>query len=446
MKGSKIILAALIVIFILAGGYLILLSQGFMFDSEKLQIVKTGAIFLLFEPRDTKVMLDGKIQKVSSPLFNNSVLIDRLLPDAYEITLSKEGFRQWQKKAVVEPGLVTEFQKIILVPNEIEITPIVDGTAVDDFAIAEKGLIYKKGKNLLLNTGLLRGEQIATADSRSPLVVSVNINGAHFLTDLNNPKSALNLNELFNSLKQRQLDLAGVVPLRKIWIHPFNPNKLLLATDATLYELDVKKIKLEILLFFENKIAASVLNQNELLLADVEGNLIFYNFLFKSRALRPTGLTNISKIESDRTSGKIGIQTENGDFFIYDRTRNKVIETPFHRAKSFLFTPDSRHIIILTKSGKVKVFAPDKNKLWELGLPAGEVREIAGIPQSPNYILATIENNLILSEIQSGHPTNWYQIVKAIKKHQFQDKISYILKDNGELLTFPPLLGSPRFP
>jgi len=445
MKSSKILFLILFLVFILAGSYLTLLSQGFVFDVEKFQILKTGAIFLSFEPRDAKIMINGKIQKASPSIFNNYVLIDRLLPNYYEITLSKENFRQWQKKVIVEPGLVKEFQKINLIPTEIKTTPINNLKNIDDFAISEKGIIYKKANKLFYNENILKGEKIITVDPRSSIIITSDKKDIYFLNQLNNLKSALNLNELFNSLKQSQLNLLGRVTIKKIWLHPFNPSKIILATDAALYELDTKKIKLQLLLFFENKITADFLNQNEIIFADTKGNLIFYNFLFRNRTIHPTELdANILKIEANNNS--IGLLTEKGDFLIYNRSKNEIIETPFKKVKSFIFTPDGQYIIILDENEKVKIFSLTKNKFWKLSLPPSEIKKITPLPYLSNYMLTLIGNNLILSEIQSGYPTNWYLIVKSVKKYQIQNKNLYVLKENGELLTFPPLLSSSGFP
>jgi len=446
MKTSKILFLILLIIFISVGTYLILLSQGFVLDFQKFQIVKTGAIFLPFEPRDAKIMINGKIQKISPSFFNNYILIDQLIPNSYEIALFKEGFYKWQKKVKIEPSLVKEFQKVVLIPKEIKTTTTTDITNIDDFAITERGIVYKKGDNLFYNKNLLKGKQILVTEPRSPIVISSD-KDTYFLTDINNLKSTLNLTELFNSLKQNQLKLEGKVTIKKIWIHPFSQNKIILATDAAVYELDTKKIKLEVLLFFDDKTTANSYNQNELVFVDSKGNLIFYNFLFKNKTIRPTNLnTTISKIEINQLTGDIGLLTENGDFLIYNRSKNKIIETPFKKVSSFLFSNNGQDVIVIDKNKKVKIFSLTKNKFWKLSLPPYEIKNITPITYLSNYFLAIVENDLILSEIQSGYPTNWYPLIKSVKKYQFQDKNLYILKDNGEFLTLPPLLSSSRFP
>ena len=56
------------------------------------------------------------------------------MPGQYTIRVQKDNFSSWQKKAIVEEGLVNDFSRIFLLPKS--------GEAKDNFKAEIKGLLY----------------------------------------------------------------------------------------------------------------------------------------------------------------------------------------------------------------------------------------------------------------------------------------------------------------
>ncbi len=113
-KTTKRITFYMAVAIFLALSYIIsLYAQGYRYNFSERRFVRTGAIYLKANT-DADVFLDNKLVG-STTFIGNSYLINNLLPGIYEVKLSKNNFSQWQKKILVEEGLVNEFSRALLI-------------------------------------------------------------------------------------------------------------------------------------------------------------------------------------------------------------------------------------------------------------------------------------------------------------------------------------------
>lgn len=390
MKGRKIILLLLILIFLALGSYLILLSQGFIFDYEGLRFVKTGAIFLSFEPSGARLELNGEPTPLSLSLLRGGALINNLRPDEYSLRLFRENFHDWRKTVAVAPGLVTELEDILLVPQELK-TAAVLTEPVEDFWLTDAGVIYRQDGNLILDGQLLRGENVVLNSPANTLIVTETA-GNYFLTNLGSREAGTNLTALFNSLKQRQLNLPGFVPIRKVSFHPFSSTKLLIFTNSALYELEVRKISLEQLVSFENEILAETLGRTEVFAADDKGGLTTINLLLKN-----------SNIEGN-WAGQV---------------------------KDLHISADGKKTIVLHENGSIEVIERGRNKRWLLDVGPADV--IKPLPTLNDYLLLLNGRRLIMSESREGQPTNSYELATEVKKFEVDGQEIYFLQSNGVL-------------
>lgn len=391
MSSSKILLVFLILAFIGGGGYLTLLSQGIVFDYENFRFVKTGGLFLSYTPMEAKLELNGEAIKASYSFFSNGAFITNLIPNEYHLRLTAENFRPYEKNITVEPGLVTELQKIILIPEKIEAEKIID-RPIENFWLTEAGVIYKKNGSLFLEKQILRGKNIILNSPDYSLVVTEN-SGNYFLINLIGREADINLTALFNSLKQRQLALPGTVPIRKIFFHPFNPVRFIIFTQKGLYELDSRRVTLEQLVLFENEIVAENIDGNEISAVDNKGNLLTINLLIKNRDLKNGWLEDFN---------------------------------------NFQFSADGKNIFVLRSNGKIDVLDLKKNKQWRLEIEKADSFSV--LKEVGSYLLIKNGDRLFISETQNGNPTNHYLLANNVKKYEVKDKEIYFLRNNGELM------------
>ena len=116
---------AYLVLFFVVGGILLPLviyyADGWRFKSG-FGFVKTGGIFVALPYSDAEVFIDGSRVGASSFL-SRGLFVDNLPPSAYEVKVTKEGYRDWHRLIVVEPQIVTDMSAR-LVPGAIEINSL----------------------------------------------------------------------------------------------------------------------------------------------------------------------------------------------------------------------------------------------------------------------------------------------------------------------------------
>jgi hypothetical protein len=103
-------------LFFLIAPLIILYSQGYRIDLDSRKIVKTGGFYFKVWPGGVQVFIDGKFKKKTNFLSNN-IYLDNLLPKEYKVEIKKQGFYTWQKNIEIKENLVTEFNNILLIPE-----------------------------------------------------------------------------------------------------------------------------------------------------------------------------------------------------------------------------------------------------------------------------------------------------------------------------------------
>lgn len=98
----------------------ILYAQGYKYSFLENRFFRTGAIYLKANI-GADVYLNDKLLGNTS-FFNNSYRLEGLLPGKYTIRAQKENYSSWQKSVTIDEGFVSEFSKILLLPqNEKEL-------------------------------------------------------------------------------------------------------------------------------------------------------------------------------------------------------------------------------------------------------------------------------------------------------------------------------------
>lgn len=114
-RTRRILFYLAIIIFLLVSYVTILYAQGYKYSFSEKKFLRTGTIYLKANT-DAMVFLNNKFIN-STSFLGSSYTISRLLPGQYAIRLEKNGYSIWQKNVKVEEGLVTEFSKILLLPQ-----------------------------------------------------------------------------------------------------------------------------------------------------------------------------------------------------------------------------------------------------------------------------------------------------------------------------------------
>ncbi|KKU94240.1 MAG: hypothetical protein UY26_C0002G0022 [Candidatus Jorgensenbacteria bacterium GW2011_GWA1_48_13] len=438
LKTRRLLFLFFAAVFIIVSAYLVLTAQGMVLDLKHLQIVKTGGLFLKHSPADAEIRLNGKKTSGSSGLFETGSLIRNLSPGEYEIEVSKPGFRPWRKTLSVKSGLITSVSQIKLWPVTPETEKINEKT--ENFYLTEKGLIFRDEENKLLfnNEVILRGNDILLGGPNSKFVVTKD-NNNFFLFDLDDPSSATNLSQLFNSLKQRQLLLQGVVPIKKVLFHPFTPQKILISTQNSLYALDFKKLSLERLAFSE-KIDDFAVSGSEVVLWDGE-NLNVINLLLKIRSSYPlVGPKNLNLIVG--RGGRIIFLNESYKLYLYNRNAatSTLLDDGVFTA---VLSPEEKRLAIAKTDGSLQVLYLDdyqsdiEYKVFtkNIILPAGDENKLENVTWLPktNHFIGLRGGNLWVTELDTRDGLNAEDIAEDVANYAISGNDLYFLKA-GEVL------------
>lgn len=393
-KTRSRLLYFLIIGFLLTAGGFLSYALGWSLNqtpSGALTFRKTGAILLKSRPGDALIKINNKLYAREHNLFGNNgrELISGLLPGNYRIEVFKEGFGAWQKNLPVEAGLVSSATKIILFPEKVPTEPVAKTEAEKFWFTTEK---KEEAKNL------------------------------------------------FYSLKQKQLKMPGRVPIVQITVFPFDTSQTVITSQKAIYLLNRQNFTLELLVSAPVKILTT--NGSEIVFLDQEGNLQFYDLIAKKIIEKIPLLLKekVIKIAFSRTNAKIGLLTEEGGFFIYERPKAE-LKLITEKIKNFRFSPDSKKIAVLSETGEIEViFLEDYHR--DFTMNAGEKLEIQlqkeskildfdWLPQFPDYLIAKYPEEIIIAEVDSRPPTNWWSLIKTAADFHFdrEDNL-YLQKEN----------------
>ena len=89
-------------------------ATGYWYDFENRQWVKTGAVFVSANTQADFYLNDEFSEQTS--LLGGQLLLNRLVPDNYVISLVKSNYQAWQKQIDIKAGEVASFSDILLVP------------------------------------------------------------------------------------------------------------------------------------------------------------------------------------------------------------------------------------------------------------------------------------------------------------------------------------------
>jgi len=120
--GRSILFFFFALLFIAVAPTAILYSQGWRFDFEANDFIKTGGLFIRTNS-PARISINGEFKKRTSA-WTNSAFFKNLLPKAYKIEVTREGYHSWKKDLQIKEEEVTEAKYIILFPKNLDLNLI----------------------------------------------------------------------------------------------------------------------------------------------------------------------------------------------------------------------------------------------------------------------------------------------------------------------------------
>lgn len=132
-RSRNILLGLVLIVFFVLGPLLILYAFGYRYDRETHTVRQTAIIGLDFQPEDVDIYLDGEFLEQKK----EKMLITGLTRGSYLVDLKKDGYHTWSQKFIVEPGLISWAEDLILFLEEPNRTPVTTQDAVTEIVANE---------------------------------------------------------------------------------------------------------------------------------------------------------------------------------------------------------------------------------------------------------------------------------------------------------------------
>jgi hypothetical protein len=412
LKVTRVIYSVFILIFLAITAFLIFYANGYTYDFTKKKIEKTGVLFIKSYPRNAEIYLNGKLQTNTTP-----TLINRLLPNDYQVTIKKNGYFDWKKTLTVYPKDTTFIEDITLFKNEFKYDKLLTGNFTklllspsnDKVLLLEKNAnrfslwlytfftkasqsIYSndKVKNFELVSWCPTGEKIIAKEDKN--YYSINTENGHAISLSDFSKKA------FDEVK----------------CDYFNDNLVYAKTSDKIFKIDLLSKKIEIIinepiigfLPWQTKLLYITKNKDQYLLKSyfnqkAEEVLILpqaTNYKFYPSANQEIALVN----QDNQTAYLLNLENKNP--FLGQLKNADQIEWHDHnliywnKNELWVYYPKDNSSILLERSS-----SPIQNAFWHSGIV---------------YVFSQIDNRLKVYEIDSRDKRNVLDLMTLSEKTQ----------------------------
>ncbi len=422
---KKIAFFVLLIAFFVIATILLIDAQGIGFNFKTKQFVKVGGINIKSLTSSVNVFINNEY-KGKTNTFSKDILIQKLIPEEYNIRVEKENYYPWEKTLKVEGQKVTKAESIYLFQKNIPFE--LKKENISNFFLSEdkQNIIY-----LTNNQEILFNDNIVLNSTNSKKYFK-NIENIEFF-----PESKLILIKGKNSINQDNyyyLDLTKINVLNKLTFLETAIN-FYLTKDHIIYQKNQDIITYSLSTKLANTIRkeVDVFTFKDDTIYSVENNILLKISNNKESILSQKEIT-IKNYKLHIISGKV---------FAYDNTSLYLFNDYKKEFELFLKTPELAYDVLPDK-----IIFNTGSELWLLLLRDFESpffkkadsliflsrfsSKIENVTWFNNdYFFYTNNNNVFVSEIDNRDNMNTVQLSNLpIAKMWFNEKILYLLSDD----------------
>jgi len=436
----RILYILFIALFLLITPAISFYAAGYNFDFNSGHIQRTGILFIKTDPKDALVNL-GK-EKTSNWFYNffspeeelkTPQKIRNLLPDEYEMILTKSGYFDYQRKITVNPGETLVLDKLELFKNsypeislnkniiKMKLSPDKNKLA----AVAGQGLFIFDINNETVNKIDLDNNfstnsfDILWAPSNKKIILTL---GSYPVFNIENNSIETELKDYFPS------------SIKKIFWDDFSDNEIYLKENLYIYHFNLAAKKKS--LFLNKEVDNFTIKDGNLFAIEKIGSENFLNAYNNTKQLK-------------------SIPIPSSNYYNFIEQNNKFIYLHDER-HSILYTIDPWSIFPIYDSvNGVKDFSLSGNKIvywndFEIWLYDKENKNRALVTRiseeigkamlypGENYIVFNTNNSINIMELEGA------RYLSSLKILNWRETSDMYLADNGESLYFLGWLGEKR--
>ncbi len=431
-KTRRPLFYALLLLFPLLGGAIVLYAQGWRFDWETFKVKKVGAIYVKSFPEYADIHLNGKPLQNKSGLLDRGTFIGSLFPKNYRLTLSADGYRTWEEHIAVKPSLVSEIKYGVLIPK----TPDnVTTSSVKNFWVVNQEPVIQNERGNLLRAGKkLSGDRvigwtkdfkkILTEDEKKKIYFINDISGdALIITDLGVRSPA--------SPKLQR----GESGFQKVLIDPGNDNNVLFQTSESISVFDLSNNKISL-----TEKSTSTITQ----FAASPPWFAWTTFNAKNNTSRLALYNRSSKTRLDdeifsgktirmtfRNDNELGILQDEGSFYITRADKNRAEKTASD-VKDFSFSSDEDSVATL-ENNSIEIFSfGSENNYWRFRLPDNDKIERLEWYRDGAHLFIVYPQEIRFLDLNDKALENFPSIASgnSARYDELSNKL-YFVKNNG---------------
>ena len=403
-------------------------SLGIKLDLANLTFSETGGIYIKSTPAESEIYLDDKIIKNTSSFFQAGTLVDNLREGEYRLVLRQNGYFDWQKNVKVSPSLVNVFDSIVMVPEK---EPMKIAEPADRIELLGDILLAERNGSIYADQVRIPGSKIVDTSPNDSVVTYDNWNKDYYLVSLSNSNSYLNINDIFNNLKESKLGLPGTVPILEVALHPFNGDRLIVRSRGAIYNIDTTRSTIE-------KVAegtSEFKTQGNNLFFYTSDGFYRYNLIFRNTTeLIPFVSPKNIKDFSGTFSGGVIVLYRSGELELISGGNPVKIAD---KTKLFAISDSGKLIAFGNNDQSLHVYDTEKQKYADI--KNGVVGNLSKIVwyKDNNHLLLQNDDSLYFSEISETVPVNSFKIASGVRDFFYdKDKNAIYINSEGGALKY----------
>jgi|GEM_PF-2527292 len=444
-----LIIIPLFIIFVIAAPALILYGEGFRYDWQNKRLSQTGNFFIDSSPRQATVLLNGK--QLSGPWYQKwfihkkilgmpeiqgttPTVINNLLPNKYDITITKADYRPWHKTLEIEPQttsntgrinlfleklspqLITKDQIVFLAPLDNDQQTIYatyqSATKTSTIKLLKNDPAVSSAEELTQIPGKISNIQI----TNNYLIIKTASN--FYLLSLSSPKDIFLINTLIGGVKKIFLD----------------NNTIYAQTGNKIYAVDVNNKKIS-LIFDLNQIYAKKFTLQDWVVKN--NHLLVVKEFYQGSWLEEINVTSdVKKYNLQSVVFSLALPDEgfkinpsqiNDDLVILNNAQGMIIIDTTQITNYLIYTNDANDIVVrqseknilLANDFEIYLISLIKNTsdIWEadatlLNRGSEKIRKIIWSANN-SYCLSVGDRNVDIIELDDRDGRNVYNLLTA---------------------------------
>ncbi len=440
LKTRRLLFFISLITFLIASPSVIMYSLGYKLNLKTFKIEKTGGVFVNIDYQNYKIFIDNTLKKnVSKPLFaQRGVLIPNLIPRTYNIKISKDGYKSWEKTLKIESGIVTEIKNIFLLPKNL--SAFLLDSDVSDFTLSDskENLAYIK-ENYLISLNIKNNKQTEVKlpkksgnQKNKILDKSLNKNSIYLV----NTNSILKIDlktEKITILKNPKME-----KYLKIQPNPKNSNYLfVLSNKNILYKLDAENEQKSILA----KNISNFYVTGESVIYTTKNPVNFYKRKIGEDKITQITFSPIKNFSENskilvRFDDPVALLNDNKELLLFDYSSEKFKKfaeniTDVKISGDFskmIYRNDHEIYVYYFEASYPRKKAGDKDLL---GRYSKKIQDASWFDFDNQHISLTINDKVNVLELDGRNKRNFEEIMPYPEKFTYNDydKNIYLLKD-----------------